>query len=190
MLTLLRFGVSACTGSMGSKSLKRPSACTSSSRSRAWQAHRGAGPQEECRGWDVNEAVFSAALWPVYQPLMRADFTLFDEYEFRAAGGARARPPCVWLLPDRHTRQVPGMPQRACQASPGALVGDSARSSPSLYVPVCTALLEDSQQRCSRAEPAEEGSKRARLRTSTDMHALHHPKALTVRCHGAIAASS
>lgn len=43
-------------------------------------------PQEECRGWDVNEVVFTPALWPVYQALMRADFTLFDEYEFAGIG--------------------------------------------------------------------------------------------------------
>lgn len=27
--------------------------------------------------------VFSAGLWPLYQPLLRADFRLFDEYELR-----------------------------------------------------------------------------------------------------------
>lgn len=98
-----------------------------------------AASQEECRGWDVNEAVFSAALWPIYQPLMRADFTLFDEYEFRAAGGGRARPPRVWLLPDEHPRQVPGMHQRACPAYPGAPRGGSAWSSLSFHMSVCAA---------------------------------------------------
>ena len=42
--------------------------------------------KEECRGWNVGEVVFSAAMWPVYQPLMRADFRLFDEYEFTREG--------------------------------------------------------------------------------------------------------
>lgn len=42
--------------------------------------------QDECRGWDVNEVVFTPALWPIYQALMRADFTLFDEYEFCGIG--------------------------------------------------------------------------------------------------------
>jgi surfactin synthase thioesterase subunit len=42
--------------------------------------------QEECRGWDVNEVVFSPGLWPTYHALMRADFTLFDEYEFKHEG--------------------------------------------------------------------------------------------------------
>jgi hypothetical protein len=42
--------------------------------------------QEECRGWDVNEIVFSNAMWPVYHGLMRADFKLFDEYEHTHAG--------------------------------------------------------------------------------------------------------
>lgn len=36
--------------------------------------------QEECRGWDINEAVFSPGMWDMYQPLLRADFKLFDEY--------------------------------------------------------------------------------------------------------------
>jgi surfactin synthase thioesterase subunit len=34
----------------------------------------------------VNEIVFSKAMWSTYQPLMRADFTLFDEYKFQHAG--------------------------------------------------------------------------------------------------------
>ena len=41
----------------------------------------------ECRGWDVSEALFSdASLWAQYVSLMRADFSLFDEYAFRRAG--------------------------------------------------------------------------------------------------------
>ena len=47
---------------------------------------RGDELQEECRGWDVNEIVFSRAMWSVYHLLMRADFTLFDEYDFKHAG--------------------------------------------------------------------------------------------------------
>lgn len=39
--------------------------------------------QEECRGWDVNEFVFSPAMWSTYHFLMRADFTLFDSYIFQ-----------------------------------------------------------------------------------------------------------
>ncbi len=42
--------------------------------------------QEECRGWDVNEIVFGPAMWPTYHSLMRADFTLFDEYKYQHAG--------------------------------------------------------------------------------------------------------
>lgn len=42
--------------------------------------------QEECRGWDVNELVFSEAMWGTYQPLMRADFQLFDQYVFEHEG--------------------------------------------------------------------------------------------------------
>ncbi len=44
--------------------------------------------QEECRAWDVNEVLFTPALWPTYHSLMRADFTLFDEYEFTHTGTA------------------------------------------------------------------------------------------------------
>ena len=47
--------------------------------------------QDECRDWDVNEVVFSLSMWPVYQPLMRADFTLFDQYSFEHQG------PPLWL---------------------------------------------------------------------------------------------
>ena len=42
--------------------------------------------QDECRGWDVNEIVFGPAMWPTYHSLMRADFTLFDEYQYHHAG--------------------------------------------------------------------------------------------------------
>ncbi len=44
--------------------------------------------QEECRGWDLNEIVFSPSLWPTYHNLMRADFTLFDEYEYTHKGAS------------------------------------------------------------------------------------------------------
>jgi surfactin synthase thioesterase subunit len=36
--------------------------------------------QDECRGWDISDVVFSAAMWGMYQPMLRADFKLFDEY--------------------------------------------------------------------------------------------------------------
>lgn len=49
--------------------------------------------QEECRQWDVNEIVFSPAMWGSYHHLMRSDFTLFDEYKFTAAGGWA----CAWM---------------------------------------------------------------------------------------------
>ncbi|KAL6762042.1 Alpha/Beta hydrolase protein [Haematococcus lacustris] len=49
----------------------------------------GPGFQDECRCWDINELVFTPAMWPTYEPLLRADFTLFDSYRysgFRPAG--------------------------------------------------------------------------------------------------------
>ena len=50
---------------------------------RPWRQQRGldeAQFKEECREWDISEVVFSPAMWPMYQPLLRADFTMFDEY--------------------------------------------------------------------------------------------------------------
>lgn len=51
--------------------------------SRPWRQQKGLNEEEfkdECREWDISEVVFSAAMWPMYQPLLRADFTMFDEY--------------------------------------------------------------------------------------------------------------
>jgi surfactin synthase thioesterase subunit len=61
---------------------------------RPWRRQRELGEAqfvEECRGWDISEVVFSPAMWPQYQPLLRADFTLFDEYEFGHQGGRVTR---------------------------------------------------------------------------------------------------
>jgi hypothetical protein len=44
------------------------------------------GLQDECRSWDVNDIVFSPALWPTYHHLMRSDFQLFDEYVYEHEG--------------------------------------------------------------------------------------------------------
>jgi hypothetical protein len=52
--------------------------------------------QEECQSWDVNEVVFSPALWPTYHHLMRSDFRLFDEYVYEHEGGCMAAWNC-WL---------------------------------------------------------------------------------------------
>ena len=45
-------------------------------------------PADECRAWDVNELVFSGAMWPTYQKILRADFSLFDTYAYGRAGQA------------------------------------------------------------------------------------------------------
>lgn len=62
--------------------------------------------QEECRGWDVNELVFSAALWPVYHSIMRSDFSLFDQYEYTHQGKTEVPslvvPPHLLLLQAPH----------------------------------------------------------------------------------------
>eukprot|EP00873_Tetraselmis_striata_P042069 jgi/Tetstr1/462333/TSEL_007339.t1 len=35
--------------------------------------------KDECREWDINSVIFSEGMWPMYQPILRADFTLFDQ---------------------------------------------------------------------------------------------------------------
>ena len=42
--------------------------------------------KDECRAWDVNEAVFGPNMWPTYQPILRKDFELFDRYVHDAMG--------------------------------------------------------------------------------------------------------
>jgi surfactin synthase thioesterase subunit len=37
--------------------------------------------KDECRGWGVDEAAFAPHAWRAFEPLLRADFTLFDAYE-------------------------------------------------------------------------------------------------------------
>ncbi|KAG2490101.1 hypothetical protein HYH03_011407 [Edaphochlamys debaryana] len=39
------------------------------------------GCWEEMRGWDINEVVFSDGMWQMYEPLLRADARMYDEYE-------------------------------------------------------------------------------------------------------------
>mmetsp|Transcript_12873 Transcript_12873/g.17592 ORF Transcript_12873/g.17592 Transcript_12873/m.17592 type:complete len:353 (-) Transcript_12873:228-1286(-) len=56
---------------------------------RPWKRSRLMRDQEfmaEARMWDVNEVVFQEDMWKLYSPLMRADFRLFDEYEFSREG--------------------------------------------------------------------------------------------------------
>lgn len=51
----------------------------------------------ECRAWDINEVVFTPGMWQNYQPLLRADFMVFDQYVYhpltQAPHGAAA-PAC------------------------------------------------------------------------------------------------
>ncbi len=60
---------------------------------RPWQQQRVLGDEafkDECRSWDVSDALLKdAGMWAQYVALLRADFTLFDEYAFRRAGEAR-----------------------------------------------------------------------------------------------------
>lgn len=43
-----------------------------------------------CRAWGISEAVFHPGVWEEYEPLLRNDFRLFDEYRFER-GGERGR---------------------------------------------------------------------------------------------------
>jgi len=52
---------------------------------RPWRVNKDLSEEEfktECRRWNINEIVF-AELWSVYHPMLRADFTLFDQYEYQ-----------------------------------------------------------------------------------------------------------
>jgi surfactin synthase thioesterase subunit len=56
---------------------------------RPWTANAGMSDpdfQEECRGWDVNQVVFSKQMWELYAGMLRADFGLFDTYVHEHAG--------------------------------------------------------------------------------------------------------
>lgn len=57
---------------------------------RPWRAPAAALPREElvaeCRAWGISEAVFTPGVWEDYEPLLRADFRLFDEYDFVRGG--------------------------------------------------------------------------------------------------------
>ena len=51
---------------------------------RPWNANNALSEDQfktECRRWDINEIVFTQ-VWDMYHPLLRADFTLFDEYNY------------------------------------------------------------------------------------------------------------
>ena len=42
--------------------------------------------REECRAWDINPSVFRPGIWEAFQPMLRADFQLFDEYVHESEG--------------------------------------------------------------------------------------------------------
>ena len=53
---------------------------------RPWTPNRGMSDQkfkDECRAWDVNEAVFGPNMWSTYKTILRKDFELFDRYVHR-----------------------------------------------------------------------------------------------------------
>ncbi|DBA87618.1 TPA: hypothetical protein ACH3X1_004636 [Trebouxia sp. C0004] len=60
--------------------------------------------QEECKQWDVSPALFSPALWPVYHSIMRADFKMFDQYQFTHEGEAPFAFPLSTFYGSKDTR--------------------------------------------------------------------------------------
>ncbi|KAK9824782.1 hypothetical protein WJX74_008322 [Apatococcus lobatus] len=62
---------------------------------------------DECRGWDINDLVFTPALWATYQHLMRSDFQLFDSYTYQHAGEVPFSIPftCFWGSRDKRVTQ-------------------------------------------------------------------------------------
>ena len=53
---------------------------------RPWTPNRGLSDEkfkDECRAWDVNEAVFGPNMWRTYKTILRKDFELFDRYVHR-----------------------------------------------------------------------------------------------------------
>lgn len=50
---------------------------------RPWNINKELSEEEfktECRRWNINEIVFTH-VWSIYHPMLRADFTLFDQYK-------------------------------------------------------------------------------------------------------------
>ncbi|KAA6425939.1 MAG: Oleoyl-(acyl-carrier-) hydrolase [Trebouxia sp. A1-2] len=60
--------------------------------------------QEECKQWNVSPTLFSPALWPVYHSIMRADFNLFDQYQFTHEGEAPFAFPLSTFYGSKDTR--------------------------------------------------------------------------------------
>ena len=81
---------------------------------RPWNRAAGMadGPfRDECRGWSINEVVFGEGTWKIYGPMMRDDFSLFDEYEYVAPpaflpGGAFPFPiQAYWATGDARAKE-------------------------------------------------------------------------------------
>lgn len=74
---------------------------------RPWKKSAGLSDPEfrvECAGWAVNEEVFSSAAWEMFEPLLRDDFRLFDEYEFTHANDIPFKFPAVIWRPENDQR--------------------------------------------------------------------------------------
>ena len=67
--------------------------------------------QQECRGWDVNEVVFSAGMWGMYKDLMRADFCCFDEYQYSHAAEPPLGVPMTTFYATNDKKITPAMVQ-------------------------------------------------------------------------------
>ena len=60
----------------------------------------------ECTKWEVNEMLFEADVWPEYAPRLRADFDIFDSYQYAPGQPSFDFPITAWFATgDRMVKQ-------------------------------------------------------------------------------------
>jgi len=73
----------------------RPPRAAAEESERPWTRNRTLGDEafkDEVRAWGASEVIFSPALWPVYLPVLRSDYSMFDEYAFEGLPGRPGTP--------------------------------------------------------------------------------------------------
>jgi surfactin synthase thioesterase subunit len=56
--------------------------------------------QTECRAWQCNEVLFTPVVWEQYEPIIRADFALFDTYHMAHGRPSLLTPVHGWAAED------------------------------------------------------------------------------------------
>ena len=79
--------------------------------------------QEECKKWNINEVIFTDGMWSMYEPLLRADFTCFDEYTPSAVDKMKLATPIRALYGSNDQRCTKGLVEQwsECTESFGML---------------------------------------------------------------------